>query len=139
MNLILRQSTKSTPFVHLDSVKGVYIISGRSIPLDAELFYKPILNWLDNLAVKPPSRIDFIFQFDFFNIASSKRILFILYRLDEMRAKGTQVNIQWHYEKSDDDNLEIGQDYQLMVEGLNFDFREIESTRSIQSDMLKFG
>jgi hypothetical protein len=139
MEAIIRTPTKSTPYVHLDRGTGTYLISGRSIPIDAELFYKPLLNWLEQLTLNPPKQLEFCFKFDFFNIASSKRILFILYKLSEMKLKGCQVTVRWMYEKQDDDNLELGKDYELMVDGIVFIYEVYDLEKSNESQVLKFG
>jgi hypothetical protein len=126
MEAFIRRPTKSTPYVHLDSREGTYLLAGRSIPIDAEQFFYPILNWIDRLSEEPVSVIDFRFRLDFFNIASSKRILFILYKLADLQKKGVKVNIRWMYERFDDDTLEIGQDYSVMIDSLNFFFEEYD-------------
>lgn len=139
MEILVRRPTKTTPYVQLDPKAGVYLIAGRSIPIDAELFYRPVLNWLDRFAENPPPRIEFCFRFDFFNIASSKRILFILYKLADLRTKGCKVNVRWMYEKHDDDTLEIGQDYAYMIDDLDFEFEEYDIVELGTSQVLKFG
>ncbi|MFT5596637.1 MAG: hypothetical protein ACI8QH_001436 [Flammeovirgaceae bacterium] len=126
MEAFIRRPTKSTPYVHLDNREGTYLLAGRSIPIDAEQFFHPILNWIDRLSEEPVSVIDFRFRLDFFNIASSKRILFILYKLADLQKKGVKVNIRWMYERFDDDMLEIGQDYSVMIDGPNFFFEEYD-------------
>lgn len=140
MEPLLRQSTASTPYVHLDATSKSYAIGGRSIPINAELFYMPILNWLDRLfKSQPPSKMVFCFSFDFFNIASSKRILFMLYRLVEMQNAGWVIKILWKYEKNDLDMLEIGKDYAIMVPKLNFEYEELPSEKDGQVRFLKIG
>ena len=126
MEPLLINATKSTPLVHLDDSRGIYILAGRSIPIDAGDFYQPILDWIDQLLSKSPAIVEFNFKFEFFNIASSKRILFILYKLSDLQARGTTVKVNWFYEKYDEDMLEIGQDYALMLEDLYFSFEEFE-------------
>jgi len=66
--------------------------------------------------------VEFVFKFDFFNIASSKRILLIFYKLMELQSKGIQVRIKWYYDEEDIDMLEIGEDYAVMVDQLSFSF-----------------
>ncbi len=139
MELLLRRPTKTTPYVHLDNGSGIYVIAGRSIPIDAELFYNPILNWIEALSEAPPTEIQFCFRFDFFNIASSKRILFILYKLVELQKAGSRVTVNWMYEKFDEDMLEIGQDYSCMIDELTFKFECYDLTELNESRMLKFG
>lgn len=139
MEAFVRRPTKSTPYVHLDSKEGTYLLAGRSIPIDAEQFYNPILDWIDDLSVESLSVIDFRFRFDFFNIASSKRILFILYKLSDLQKKGAKINIRWMYERFDEDMLEIGQDYSVMVEDLNFFFEEYDLVQRQEKAYAKLG
>ena len=82
--------------------------------------------------------VRFTFRLDFFNIASSKRILFILYRLAEMQKNGKFVQVKWMYEDVDDDMLEIGEDYETMVQSLKFDF-ESYVAEEIPEPIAKFG
>lgn len=139
MEILVRRPTKSTPHVHLDVKAGTYVIAGRSIPIDAEEFYAPILSWLERLCEVAPPRMEFCFRFDFFNIASSKRILFILYKLSELSKKGCKVTVKWMYEKHDEDNLELGRDYEFMVEDLDFIFEEYDLNQYKSTPLLKIG
>lgn len=81
--------------------------------------------------------MSFTFRLEFFNIASSKRILFILYKLAEIKARGCQVSVHWMYEKQDDDNLEIGQDYAQMVDDLDFVFEDYNPAKLDQRYMIE--
>jgi hypothetical protein len=137
MELFIRRPSKTTPYVRLDAEKGTFVISGRSIPIDAEAFYRPILDQLEELAREHPDRVEFCFKFDFFNIASSKRVLFILYKLAEMQNAGTSVIVRWMYEKFDDDMLEIGKDYSVMIDELYFVFEEYETVRRSSTSTVK--
>ena len=141
MEILLRRPTKTTPYVHLDTATHTYVIAGRSIPIDAEVFYNPVLNWLTALGEEGEvKKLEFCFRFDFFNIASSKRVLFILYKLAELQKEGGVVNIRWMYENVDEDMLEIGQDYAVMNEQLNFVFDAFDAETMMQEELaLKFG
>jgi hypothetical protein len=139
MDKFVRIPTKTTPLVHLDADGGTYLIAGRSIPLDAELFYAPILSWLDELLASAPRKVEFCFRFEFFNIASSKRILFMLYKLVELQAKGFDVHVRWMSEKYDEDMQEIGNDYALMVDELKFTFELFDQKEPMHPRVLRFG
>ncbi len=140
MDKFIRIPTKSTPYIHLDATTETFVIAGRSIPLDAEMLYSPVLNWLDGLAKsKTLCRLDFCFRLDFFNIASSKRILFVLYKLVELQKCGFVVSIRWMSEKHDDDMYEIGCDYATMIDDLQFSFETYDSKELHDAKMLKFG
>lgn len=123
MEPITRSATKVTPQVILNPAAQKFIISGRCFPENAELFFRPILNWLDAFTkTAKGSSVEFVFKFDFFNIASSKRILMIFYKLMELQNKGIQVQVKWYYDEEDVDMLEIGEDYAVMVDQLSFSF-----------------
>ncbi len=116
MKPLVIEATDKTPLVILNPEKGRFEISGKSVPNDAEAFYRPILDWMDAYSIRPSTDHMVIrFHLEFFNISSSKRILFILYRLNEMIEQGQKVNVKWYYRESDDDMLEVGQDYAFMV------------------------
>ena len=139
MEALLRRPTKITPRVELDDKTGTYVISGRSIPIDAELFYSPIVNWLAELNNNPKVKlVRFSFRLDFFNIASSKRILHIMYKLADLQKSGKRVIVNWMYEDYDEDMLEIGQDYETMIPALQFNFESYVAA-DLPETLAKFG
>jgi hypothetical protein len=52
----------------------------------------------------------------YFNTASSKIILDILMKLEELHEDGNEVLIEWHYEEDDEDMQEAGEEYSEIVE-----------------------
>ncbi len=127
MKSLIIESTDKTPKVVLDPENGLFEIIGKSIPTDAETFYGPILEWIEGYAKRPNNKTEIVLNLEFFNISSSKRILFLLYKLNEMIEKGYEVNIKWYYSENDDEMYEVGQDYAFMV-NVPFEFVDYEST-----------
>ncbi|PCJ82467.1 MAG: nuclear pore complex subunit [Flavobacteriales bacterium] len=121
MESLFLDGNRTYPTVVFDSEAGYFEISGKSVMDESELFFRPVLSWLDEYAENPNAITNFIFKLDYFNIASSKRLLFILYKLFEMQHKGYSVRVSWYYEEYDDDMLEAGQDFGFMV-AVPFDF-----------------
>lgn len=115
MNKIVIGSAATTPGVNLDPETGLFELRGKSIPSDAEDFYTPILNWMDEYMSNPAKLTQVVIDLDFFNISSSKRLLFLMYKLNELADEGHQVELKWHYYDDDDDMYEVGQDYAFMV------------------------
>ncbi len=109
------ESTHKTPKVYLDPEEGVFEISGRSIPEDSVGFYKPILEWLDEYAQNPNEKTEFKFELEYFNTSSSKNILELLKRLEEIYEKGHDVKVIWYYDEDDEDMEETGEDYQALL------------------------
>ena len=114
MNSIVIPRGDKTPAINLDPT-GHFELCGKSIPPDAESFYAPVLSWLDDYAQNPAPKTSIHIDLEFFNISSSKRLLFIMYKLNEMADDGHDVELKWYYYDDDDDMYEVGQDYAFMV------------------------
>lgn len=115
MEKLVITSTVKTPLVDFNAQTGVMLIQGRSIPQDSETFWEPILKWFYAYAVQPAEQTTFIFDLEYFNISSSKRILFLLYKMAEMHDHNFDISVEWRCEDSDLDMREIGNDYACMV------------------------
>jgi hypothetical protein len=115
------QSTIKTPEIIFDPTNQVFEIKGKSIPDDAEDFYSHILIWFDDYVANPCENTTLKIDLEYFNISSSKRLLFLLYKLNELKAKNKNVRVQWLYNEEDQDMFEVGQDYAFMVK-VPFDF-----------------
>lgn len=123
METINIAATEDTPHVILDPVNNVYEISGRSIPEDVVVFYQPVMEWLEQLTEKPIENMLFSIKLEYFNTASSKLILDILLRLEDIFHNGTQLKVKWHYLSADTDMKEAGEEYSEIV-GLPFELTE---------------
>ncbi len=116
MEIINIKGTDDTPNVILDKDSAKFEISGRSLPEDVNLFYEPILNWIDQYAEAPCEKTEFNFKLEYFNTASSKIILDILLKFEEIVENGHKVVINWHYHEDEEDMLEAGEEYADIVE-----------------------
>lgn len=109
------KETAQTPLVSFNAQTGELEIKGRSIPEDADGFWVPILSWFESFMMNPSSEVVIRLDMEYFNISSSKRILFILYKLNELVEQGVKATVEWHYKNTDIDMYEVGQDYAYMV------------------------
>ncbi len=126
MEKITVEATPKTPYLKLDTQSKTIIIKGRSIPENSVQFYTPVLNALDTwIAEKTKDKITISVQLEYFNTSSSKCILDIFKKLQELNKNGAQVDVTWLYEKDDEDMMEAGQDYQTIV-GIPFKMVEVE-------------
>jgi len=116
MEVINIQGTDDTPNVILDKDSGKFEISGRSLPEDVNLFYQPIMDWIDGYAEDPNDETNFNFKLEYFNTASSKIILDILLKFEEIVENENDVKIIWHYHEEEEDMLEAGEEYADIVE-----------------------
>lgn len=116
MNTIKIMGTDDTPTVILDSDNEIFEISGRSLPEDVTAFYEPIIGWLDEYSSSPNTKTVFTFKLVYFNTASSKLLLDILMKLEQMHEDGKDVLIRWYYPEDDEDMQEAGEEYADIVD-----------------------
>ena len=116
METIKIQGTEDTPKIILDAENEIMEISGRSLPEDVSSFYEPVLNWLNEYAENSNKKTVFNFKLTYFNTASSKLLLDILMKLEEMHEKGQDVLIRWHFPEDDEDMAEAGEEYADIVD-----------------------
>lgn len=114
-NLNIEGTTK-TPTVSFDSTTAIMTIKGRSIPENSIDFYKPIVDWLDAYAATPGEKTVLNMQLEYFNTSSSKCILDVFKKLENIKKSGKEVQVQWHYEEDDEDMLEAGEDYDAIID-----------------------
>lgn len=110
------KSTPKTPLINFDGSFGKLLISGRSIPVDPKTFWDPVLEWVENYLSNTKNReLEMTFDIEYLNISSSKRILFILYKLNNALSNGFNCRVVWKYRETDAHIKEVGQDYAFMV------------------------
>lgn len=125
MEDITIEGTPKTPEVRFNAADGKLLIKGRSIPENSVEFYKPLLDWIEQYGEEgqnsSPTEVDM--QLEYFNTSSSKCILDVFKKLEEVKNGGKEININWYYEEDDEDMLEAGEDYQAII---NIPFKMVE-------------
>ena len=121
MEIIRIEPTDVSPEVIFDIDNNLFLIKGKSVVTEVDSFYAPLIEWLEGAESKLNNRVDFVFDLEYFNIFSSKRILFILYKLSDLKVSGVDINVIWHFSMEDDDMKEVGEDFACMV-NLPFEF-----------------
>ena len=116
MEPLIINKTDDTPAIHLDKVAGKFEFTGKSLPEDVSTFYAPVFSWISDYSENALPESNFIFKMTYFNTASSKIILDILMRLEDMHNDGKKVSVEWHYEEDDEDMQEAGEEYADIVE-----------------------
>jgi hypothetical protein len=125
MEFLTMSPSPQTPYIHFDAKSGTMEIKGRSIPDKPEEFWAPVLSWFESYLMSPQPKTTVKIDLEYFNISSSKRILFLLYKLNDLIEEGLIVKVEWHYRNSDEDMFEVGQDYAFMVK-VPFEFKAYE-------------
>ncbi|HQH41527.1 MAG TPA: DUF1987 domain-containing protein [Bacteroidales bacterium] len=115
MEPLIITGTDEIPTVILDKEKNLFEISGQSIPEEAISFYSPVIDWFEEYSQNPNSKTILNLQLEYCNSSSSKAIVDILEILEEMNQKGNQVEVVWHYMEDDDDMLDMGKEFQEII------------------------
>jgi hypothetical protein len=117
-------ASSETPEIHF-SFSGKMEIIGKSVPEFGNDFWESAINWFNRYMMNPAEKTTFNLQIDYLNTSSSKYILQLLYRLNELTDKGLQAEVVWGFHTNDIDMLEVGKDYEHMVK-VPFTFYKIE-------------
>ena len=118
MERLTIEGSDDTPAVLLDKSKGIFEISGRSLPEDTVTFYKPVIDWFKEYAKQPNPKTDFIFKLDYFNTASSKVILDFIASFKVING----LTVVWCYRDDDEEILDAGKEFAEQVD-VPFDFK----------------
>lgn len=116
MEVMKIAGTDDTPNIILDAANDIFEISGRSLPEDVAAFYNPIIEWMDQYNQNPKAKTIFNFKLIYFNTASSKMLLDILMKLEDLQKLGKNVLVKWHYPEDDEDMKEAGEEYADIVD-----------------------
>lgn len=130
MELFYLDPTEKTPLVVLDKANEKFELIGVSVPENGTEFYKPILSWFTDYANAPLKTTELTINLDYFNISSSKMILFIFYKLMELKSKGYEVKIRWFY--NDEYIFEAGTDYEYITQ-LDFVYQKVSKLKIANS------
>ncbi len=110
------KGTDDTPTIIFDPDNNKFEISGSSMPEDVISFYQPALDWLDKYASEPLDKTIVDFKMEYFNTASSKVLMDILTKLEDIHEAGNEINIRWHYQEDDEDMMDAGEQYSELIE-----------------------
>lgn len=91
-----------TPKVVFNQQEGVLSIIGRSLPENAERFYKPLLEWVRAYLVQAPLQTSLRLELEYFNSSSVKQVLSLLFLLEDLLSAGKGVEVVWFYNEDDE-------------------------------------
>ena len=117
---LVREKTKTTPYILIDEAKGYMCFEGESYFEDIVGFFKEINEWLQTYLTSDFTEFTFDCSLEYFNSSTTKQIYNILRLMDE-NAPGKKVTVNWNVANENDDMLiESGEDYQEEMDHLTF-------------------
>ena len=101
--------TKNTPEVILDP-KGIIKLKGRLIPENAEDFFKPIEEWINEYFCNPFEITCVEICLEYINSVGSRFLLDIIHKITHVHLKKntSKFVINWYYKDEDEDMLNQG-------------------------------
>jgi hypothetical protein len=120
MNDIKIPQTEDSPGVEFDNTNKIFKIFGDSRPENPGIFYKNIFNWLKELEEEvihqkqntaTISDYKIVFNYSYFNSTSAKYIAEMFKAIKTISDLGSLMNVEWHYDKRDDDMLDAGKEF----------------------------
>ena len=117
---------KALVFINFDKLKGELEFSGNSLPKDANKFYEPIIDWIDNYLASPRDETVIRFMMSYYNTPSYKIFFQVLKKFEQFHNDGgSKVRVVWGYPSDDPDLRGAGIDYADIMK-LPFEFVEFE-------------
>ena len=109
INQQLISPPKNTPEVILDP-KGIIKLKGRLIPENAENFFNPIGEWINDYFKNPPDNITVEICIEYINSAGTMYLLDIIHKITyiHLQKNTKKFIINWYYKDEDEDMLEKG-------------------------------
>lgn len=99
---ITLEKKADTPKISFNQQEGLLSISGRSLPENAERFYKPLLSWVQAYLPLAPQHTVLRLELEYFNSSSVKQVLSILITLEGLTEAGKEVEVLWLYNEDDE-------------------------------------
>ena len=84
-NILNITETYDTPGIIFDSPKNIFEISGRSLPENTKEFYAPVMQWLSEYVKKPNKETLFTFKLDYLNSSSTRKIIEMIFLLQNIK------------------------------------------------------
>lgn len=114
MKELIISPTFVTPEVIFDPAHGSFSISGKSILMDVNDFYIPLISWLEKFATQETRPVEFTFRVTHCNLPSAKRLMLMVYILNTMHKREQNLSVIWHYCLEDEGMQELGEELQSL-------------------------
>ncbi|SCA57514.1 conserved hypothetical protein [Candidatus Terasakiella magnetica] len=122
------EATDNIPSVDIDFSTGKVTIEGEAYSEEAAELFSQIEDKIDTLVSNDQcSMITVELNFMYFNSSSARRIMHMLFKLDEI-AENKTVNIFWGVREDDESMEEMGEEFGEEVDNANFEIKHLGSS-----------
>ena len=114
---------RNTPTINFDPESGVFEMTGKSYPENAERFFRGPLLWLSKYAEEgEPRDIELHLKFEFISSSSVICLLQLLKEIEKLKEKGFNILVKWFVQDDDDDIKLTGEDLESLCGELVFEY-----------------
>ncbi len=114
------EASNSTPAIIADASSGVVQIRGKSYPENTFEFYQSTLNWLTDYLAADGAQLNITFEILYFNSSTSQVFYDLFDLLEEARAAGKGIVVNWEYDEENVSAEEAGEDLKEDFEAIEF-------------------
>ncbi len=107
-NLVI-EGTRYTPEIKFDIQKKDIKFYGSSYPENANEFYNPIYDWVENYFNEGNTGLNVDFYLHYFSSSTTKCFMILLEILEKNHKAGNMIRVNWYYIEDDEDSLESGE------------------------------
>ncbi len=125
----IEKTAKAPLFILKD---GYIQLSGRSIPQNARQLYKICFDWIEQYIKKPPRETKVDLFFEYIDTSSIRCVVDILTKLCTIQENRRRIEVNWYYEKDDEDSYDLGAYIQAHLK-IPFNIIPLEEGGSIPS------
>jgi hypothetical protein len=106
--------------------EGKILMEGCSITNDPKVFFKPVIDWMQEYAKSSVDYTEIVLNFEYIDTASVKYVYQILQEFIEAKAQSHKIKVKWYYDIDDPEILELGEiiDSKLDAEFEFIDYQE---------------
>jgi hypothetical protein len=107
------ENSFTSPEVNFNAETGICELKGDSFMNNVVEFYEPVITWLRSYVQSGAKAITFRFRLKYYNSSSSIGITAIMEILKKFENEGGDTNIEWYYDKFDEETEEDVTDFAI--------------------------
>lgn len=112
--------------VEINGETGVFLFAGVSLPENTNSFFEPILEMIDDYLKAPKEKTVLNFYIEYLNTSSALFLRRIVMAC-ENALDNDQLDVNWHYEKDDEDIKDFGEDFKSIFKKVEIKLVEIDT------------
>lgn len=116
MESLILDPKADKPGVIIDPTNNKFELYGKSLPEDTNDFFDPIISFFDSYSLNPNKKTEFVFNLEYYNSASVRKIVSFLTILEKMYKNNHDVKVIWKYEETDEIMKDNGEDFKETVD-----------------------